>query len=761
MIHYDMPLITGSVENQLKMLKSFLFQQTEKMNYNLDMTTPEKFWQTTVDAIANADNEQEEDVYRSSYTSLKSLIIKSATEVLKTEQTFSHMLEGQYIAKSDFGTYFEKATVNIEGTPYGITQLYNYTAEINTNLSQTMSSTKEDLEQTKTGLSTTNENLNKAKTELSTAISNVSNELSDYKVKTSHYIKEGYLDTTTSNPVFGVEIGLLESVFTYDGKEISNSVPKKIRVTPDRMSFYSGSNEVAYLKETAIYFPNARITGGTLDIGSGTFKVDSNGNMTATSGRIGDWSINSTGGIQYHVGDKTFNEGGYYIFSPHGHGVAHSICGSPSTKDWILSISNTFGVTGAGKLYAKNAVITGEITATSGKIGGWTINGSSIYSDKSNYNVALCNFDNTNDNSRVLYCQNKSDGLYTFRLYRNGELLATNADITGKITATSGSFECSDGTAKTVISNGEAKFYTTVSNSLKQYGLIKAVVDSNTGSTDPMLCFQSNATNSAGISISASKNSWYIMYKTPIKDNDATDKTSHLFYGNAHFKGSTYCTGSVCVGSHVNLYGTGKYLRKMNADGTAVGIIGLSSSGNIAIGQSNFTGRVNVYSADTISLSTDVRLDLSDQFSFYIGVKNVLNLYNSATGYGLDAKSVVFQVLRLSETSDERLKENITALDKRYEEAFSLLSPCNFNFKGHSETSVGFTAQQVQRAFSAANIDADGFVSRIDSDEQGMDGYQFSLSYTRFVALNTHMIQKCLKEIATLKAEIQILKQKG
>ncbi|MCM1545263.1 MAG: hypothetical protein NC110_08190, partial [Ruminococcus sp.] len=69
MIHYDIPLITGSVDNQLRQLKSFLFQQTEKMNYNLDMTTPERFWQATADAIANADNEQEADGYRSSYTS--------------------------------------------------------------------------------------------------------------------------------------------------------------------------------------------------------------------------------------------------------------------------------------------------------------------------------------------------------------------------------------------------------------------------------------------------------------------------------------------------------------------------------------------------------------------------------------------------------------------------------------------------------------------------------------------------------------------
>ena len=36
--------------------------------------------------------------------------------------------------------------------------------------------------------------------------------------------------------------------------------------------------------------------------------------------------------------------------------------------------------------------------------------------------------------------------------------------------------------------------------------------------------------------------------------------------------------------------------------------------------------------------------------------------------------------------------------------------------------------------------------------------YRYALRYSEFVALNTHMIQKLMKEIESLKAEIKKLK---
>ncbi|MCM1545314.1 MAG: tail fiber domain-containing protein, partial [Ruminococcus sp.] len=411
------------------------------------------------------------------------------------------MLSGQYLAKSEFGSYFEKATVDIEGTPYGITQLYEYSAKIST-----------DLGEAENNFQTVTDGLGKDITAVGKEIDSVSQSFEDYKVYTRHFIKEGYLDTTTSNPVFGIDIGLLESTFTVDGKIISNSVPKKIRITPDKMSFYSGSYEVAYIKETAIYFPNANITGGMLNIGNDTFTVDNEGNMKATSGTIAGWSIkdgrlekDNTGSGGYRVGIQSSaakttsaaffagcntESGGsianatssafYVTHAGHlyaqsanitgaitatsltlGNGVKvpySSVSGTPNLNVYVKK-DGTIGTVGsgstgikissAGLLQASNAVIYGTIYASEGTIAGWSITGSRIEKDNTEnngYRVGIqSNAEKTSSAAFFAGCNTASGGSIAnssnsaFYVTHAGHLYAQSADIAGKITAKSGS----------------------------------------------------------------------------------------------------------------------------------------------------------------------------------------------------------------------------------------------------------------------------------------------------------------------------------
>lgn len=73
-----------------------------------------------------------------------------------------------------------------------------------------------------------------------------------------------------------------------------------------------------------------------------------NGNITATGGTIGDWII-SNGRLQN-------SSGTVYLSSSGG-----------------LQVGNNFSVSSSGRLTANNANITGQITADSGRIGGWRI----------------------------------------------------------------------------------------------------------------------------------------------------------------------------------------------------------------------------------------------------------------------------------------------------------------------------------------------------------------------------------------------------
>lgn len=104
----------------------------------------------------------------------------------------------------------------------------------------------------------------------------------------------------------------------------------------------------------------AELIGGSIDIGEGKFKVDSKGNLTATSGSFtgtinsGTKIIGAT--IQNAEKDPTFK-----------------VDSNGNITGGSININNAFTVTSDGKLTATDAVITGKITATSGEIKGDTV----------------------------------------------------------------------------------------------------------------------------------------------------------------------------------------------------------------------------------------------------------------------------------------------------------------------------------------------------------------------------------------------------
>ena len=122
-------------------------------------------------------------------------------------------------------------------------------------------------------------------------------------------------------------------------------------------------------------------------------------------------------------------------------------------------------------------------------------------------------------------------------------------------------------------------------------------------------------------------------------------------------------------------------------------------------------------------------------------------------------------------TSDRNAKTNIVDMENTQEQLFNKLRPVTFKLKDGSSgrTHYGFISQDVEDSLGELKLtgrDFAGFCKdlRIDEngeailDENGNEIYDYSLRYSEFVALNTHMIQKLQNEIAGLKAEIAELK---
>lgn len=123
--------------------------------------------------------------------------------------------------------------------------------------------------------------------------------------------------------------------------------------------------------------------------------------------------------------------------------------------------------------------------------------------------------------------------------------------------------------------------------------------------------------------------------------------------------------------------------------------------------------------------------------------------------------------------SDRRLKEDIVDVNENLENMFMELRPVTYKLKEDNDNRIhsGFIAQEVEECMNNNNISYDEFAalnkSMPDDDiepkfytEDGKPDYEYSLKYTEFIPLNTHMIQKAFKRIEELEERILELESK-
>lgn len=129
-IEIRLPNITGASEKeQLGQLKSYLYQLSQELQWafdNINTTggsgngyvvneAPRGFTASPGGSGVNAE---------ATFAAIKSLIIKSADIVNAYYNEINTRLEGAYVAQSDFGTFAEKTTQDIEANSTGITQTF-------------------------------------------------------------------------------------------------------------------------------------------------------------------------------------------------------------------------------------------------------------------------------------------------------------------------------------------------------------------------------------------------------------------------------------------------------------------------------------------------------------------------------------------------------------------------------------------------------------------------------------------------------------
>ena len=121
------PMAQGTAEQQLAALRDYLV----RMAQSLDPVSGSGE-RILVEARKTADKAQEKTVkdIRARAASLKALIIKTADEITAYTDSKAEAFESLYVAKSDYGTYYNQIETQVEQTARNTVETYHYTEAI-------------------------------------------------------------------------------------------------------------------------------------------------------------------------------------------------------------------------------------------------------------------------------------------------------------------------------------------------------------------------------------------------------------------------------------------------------------------------------------------------------------------------------------------------------------------------------------------------------------------------------------------------------
>ena len=407
-------------------------------------------------------------------------------------------------------------------------------------------------------------------------------------------------------------------------------------------------------------------------------------------------------------------------------------------------ITATGTITGAN-LIGATGTFSGQITATQGSIAGWTIikdkmytTGSGKYTGIGKYGSAYAFWagatSNDNGNSAV------------FKVGHTGKLTATDADITGTITATNGKIGRYDITSTYLMTNS----------------------GSNASGIGGNQAFWAGAedSNSAPFRVG---------YDGVLWAENAAIRGS-IETGNLGDEGDTVSI----INGHIGIQGSSNYV-EIYSTGFIFGIDGDYYLMSVSEGVKCYR---NLYATDFVAdgwlycsevHSSGAVVIGADSESFYWAHGYQIARGTSWGGVCVGDDSQQLRLYGSSiwashsiSTSDENLKENFTTLDQ-YENFYMNLNPIGFNYIGDydgKKTHFGFGAHKTEDVLESEGYDADKFAvvthrplvqedieKRFGKDVEVDIETEYGVSYTEFIALNTHMIQKTRRELTKVKQE--------
>lgn len=466
----------------------------------------------------------------------------------------------------------------------------------------------------------------------------------------------------------------------------------------------------------------------------------------------------------------------------------------------LVTANSYFKILTNGSIEAVNGKFTGTITATSGTIGGWTIQKDSLtcVSHNDGFNVTYTTYiDANNGLIKFLSTSNEYETIISINgmemhagrqdgdrwiyddIYYGVNGISKSGSMTGE-TFSLDAHGVSFGLTHNLVrwSNGGGFIATNNEVSISNNCTASSFYSSNWFRSIGRTGWY-NETYGGGIWMTES--SWVRVYnnKAFLCNNDmrAGEGNQHTIINNnwigfyrasdggrvgwmgANSTNDLYISpekGTCRIGS--NLYVAsdasrgGYYLQINSGGGTYAGngyIFVNSSNGYLALGQGDAYvgssgGRLYLKPQNQVTYDMFVEPRANRKTTLGSSDKRFYRLY---TGLAVDV------------SSDRRIKEDFTTFDDRYLRLFELLQPTIYKLKYLPEDKSkigGFIAQDVEEAMKQCGIDKREFgIYKYDSEND-----EYSLIYDMFIPLTVHYVQEQSKLVNHLKNEVALLKSK-
>lgn len=518
-----------------------------------------------------------------------------------------------------------------------------------------------------------------------------------------------------------------------------------------------GGDAIAQLSITSAHISNldagkivtGQLTSIAINNGNGTFSVDADGNLVAANadiigkvvvqeGQVGGWKIDGTSLSKEFVynGEKY----GIQFFAPDGAPPWESgIRVKHYYKDKAdSSFEMPFYVTYEGKLFSANAEISGNVTATAGKLGFLSVTPTSLYSDhwdfsKDHFRIAL------ESEKTYLYMDSLTGiGERVIAAAQNKISLISPVMSIGKYDATSVGYDVTIN-GRTYMSDS-LYVLGNISCSGTMYGSVKGNYYSNKWDTTGMY-LDDNGNVHAGVG-NGDANYWGVFGPDGSINHGLYWKSGSAFHVGNFFVGAKRGYGDGKVGTMITSAG---YMHIQRSDGLPY-IAFMYGTGNSS---GNLWNSCTHYG--------DFGLDSDGWFSIEAGNSKGLRPTTTnkiALGSSNHRWTTVFSVNAFNASSDERMKNIISEVPDRYVDALLDMTPILYKWANDDEQKmhIGFGAQSAEQAMLDHGIKLNEVVGIVRPQS---DSDQYSMAYTEILTITVSALKRMNKRINELEEALK------